>query len=176
MRLIGIDCERNGASEAPLQSYGTWNEPPTRFWRSLTACISESVEDRHVKFWHNIDSNFKLKSISFIEWKLFAYKSFRNFGNFQQFSFIITVDWMGNSNSYWFHRKDLDKMQIYQCQSYLIWKNIFSYIKIHLKVKKWVFLGFVCSFFFRITYKAQRFRKFWWSHRIDLLEICQKQS
>ena len=60
MTLIGIDCEWNGAREAPLQSYGTWDEP-TRPWHSLTAYISDSIKDRDVQFWRNVDSNFKMK-------------------------------------------------------------------------------------------------------------------
>ena len=43
-------------------------------------------------------------------------------------------------------------------------------------MKKYIILEFCYSFFFQITSKVQRFWKFWWLHRKDLINIYQKQS
>ena len=40
---------------------------PTRPWRSLTAYFSESIKDRDVKFWHNLDSSLQFVLLSGLE-------------------------------------------------------------------------------------------------------------
>ena len=88
---------------------------PARPWRYLTVYFTENLKD--VKFEHNLYSSQYLASLSLIVWKLCIF-----FGSvatsviFSSF-FIITYNWEGYFEFWWFQRKDL--VQIYQNIPYL---------------------------------------------------------
>ena len=109
----------------------------------------ENIRDKNVKCWHNLHSvlnlsYWNLESISLIILELCAFLKRSNFNNFQQF-FIITFDWNGNFEFWWFYQKDL--VQIYQNISYFKFKKYFVSIKINFLVKNELFEVFSCTFF-----------------------------
>ena len=50
----------------PTVIYGTLNKPAqTQLWHYLTAPISESITDKYVKFWHNLESDLEILQLKF---------------------------------------------------------------------------------------------------------------
>ena len=141
----------------------------------MTAYISDSTTDTDVKYWSSLDSSLNIILLKFRIDIFHSVKtmSFSTSLKFHRFLAIIYHNFRLNSIYQILMVSSGKFVQIYQSQQFFNFKMYLFIVKYPFL---WEFVFLFIFFFLQNNSKVNRFYKFWWLHRKDLINNYQKPS